>query len=195
MNLYLTKPIALKTLTIITILTVPFWALVSCQSKPGQTVFQSTQIDSPTDYRNKIYKLKKKVTNSDFNYSKLNNIDDYIGDTLTLNSLMPIFEPTGGHFVYYQFLATFKGHIDVEVGQNFHDILIVKTDPAGKIVDAYQYTLEWGEMPLQFDVYKSTAQNVILKNDLNISSLHLMRKDFPNEKERVLEESGRLQLQ
>jgi len=185
----------LKTLAIIILLTFPFWGLVSCKSKPRITVFESTKNDTPTDFKNKIYKLKKKVINSDFNYSKLKDIDGNIGDTINLNGLMPIFEPAGGRFVYYQFIATFKGHVFGEVGKSFHDILIVKTDLTGKIMDAFQYTLEWAEPPLQYDLYKSTAQNVILKNGLDIRSLNLMIKDFWDEKDRVLKESGRLELE
>jgi hypothetical protein len=185
----------LKTLRIITLLTLSLWGLVSCQTKPGQTVFESTQNDTPTDYKNKIYKLKKKALHSDFNYSKLNDIDGSIGDTLDLRSLMPIFEPVGGHYVYYQFIATFKGHVFDEVGKTFHDILIVKTDTADNITDAYQYTLEWAEPPLQYDLYKSSAKNVILKNALDISSLKLIRKDFWDEKNRIHKESGILKLE
>ena len=62
-------------------------------------------------------------------------------------------------------------------------------------LDAYQYTLEWAEPPLQFDLYKSDIKNITLKNDLDISTLKLTRKDYWDEKDRVFKESGRLKLE
>ncbi len=169
--------------------------LVSCQTKPVKIVFVSNQNDTATELNQiKIYKLKKKATNADFDYSKLNDIDDNIKDTLNIKNLMPIFEPTSGHFTYYQFISTFKGHSFQEVDKDFHDILIIKTDGENKIIDAYQYTLEWAEPPLQFDLYKSDVKNLILKNDLDLSALKLTRKDFWDEKDRIHKESGRLKL-
>jgi len=49
---------------------------------------------------------------------------------------MSIFDPVSGHYTYYQFIATFKGHSFQEADKDFHDILIIKTDKENKIVDA-----------------------------------------------------------
>ena len=56
--------------------------VVSCQPKPVKKIFISNQIDSATGLKEtKIYKLKEQTINSDFDNSKLNNIDDNIKDT------------------------------------------------------------------------------------------------------------------
>ena len=177
-------------------MTIISLGFISCQTRPVKIVFVSTQNDTATELKEtKIYKLKKKTINSDFDYSKLNDIDGNIKDTLNIKKLMPIFEPINGHYNYYQFISTFKGHSFQEVDKDFHDILIIKTDNENKIIDAYQYTLEWAEPPLQFDLYKSDIQNIILKNDLDIHALKLTRKDYWDEKDRVHKESGRLRLE
>ena len=158
----------------------------------------STKNDTATGLKEtKIYKLKKKTTNSDFDYLKLDDIDGNIKDTLNLRNLMPIFEPINGHYTYYQFISTFKGMVccDGEGFKDFHDILIIKTDNENKIIDAYQYTLEWAEPPLQFDLYKSDTKNATLTNGLDISALKLTRKDYWDEKDRIYKESGRLRLE
>lgn len=186
----------MKILLAITLLIYVSLGLISCETKAGKTVFVSTQKDTATRFKEtKIYKLKRKAINSDFNYSKLNNIDGNIKDTLNLKNLMPIFEPVGGQYVYYQFIATFKGHSFEELDKDFHDILIIKTDNESKIIDAYQYTLEWAEPPLQFDLYRSDITNVTLEDGLDISSLKLTRKDFWDEKDKLHMESGRLKLE
>ncbi len=182
-------------------MTIIFCQLASCQTKQSaKTIFISAQKDTATGINEtKIYKLKKKTINSDFDYLKLEDIDGNIKDTLNLKSLMPIFEPINGQFTFYQFLATFKGEAYNGDGptliKDFHDILIIKTDNKNKVIDAYQYTLEWAEPPLQFDLYKSDCVNLILKTDLDISSLKLTRKDFWDDKDRVHNESGRLKLE
>ncbi len=189
----------MKTFFTISFLVISLLGFVSCQTKPIKIIFVSTQNDSATALNEiKAYKLKKKTINSDFNYAKLNDIDGNIKDTLNTKNLMPIFEPVSGEFTYYQLLSTFKGwgyHGDgPSTIEDFHNILIIKTDSENKILDAYQYTLEWAEPPLQFDLYKSDVKNLVLKNGLDISSLKLERKDYWDKKDRVLKESGRIKL-
>jgi hypothetical protein len=189
----------MKILLIFGLMTLTFWQLASCQTKKSvKTIFTSIQKDTATELnQTKIYKLKKKTINSNFDYSKLVNIDGNIKDTVNLKNLMPIFEPISGNYNYYQFIATFKGqgHDFQEVEEYFHDILIIKTDNDNKIIDAYQYTLEWADPPLQFDLYKSDIKNLTLKTDLDISALKLTRTYFWDEKDRIHKESGRLKLE
>ena len=178
-------------------MTFTFWQLASCQTKKSvKTTFISVQKDTATEIdQTKIYKLKKKAINSDFDYLKLDDIDGNTKDTVNLNNIMTIFKPISGHYNYYQFIATFKGHSFELFDKDFHDILIIKTDNENKIIDAYQYTLEWAEPPLQFDLYKSDIKNLTLKTDMDISSLKLTRKDFWDDKDRIHKESGRLKLE
>ena len=97
----------MKLLTLILFSTL-LTGLASCQTKPVKTVFETTQKDSATRLNEtKIYTLKKQTENSDFNYSKLDDIDSNKMDTLNVRNLMPVFEPVSGQYKYYQFLSTF----------------------------------------------------------------------------------------
>jgi hypothetical protein len=182
-------------LIFVTVLTV----FASCQDKFVKTKAETTQKDTTTKLsETKIYILQKETVNSDFNYSKLDNIDAQKMETLNLKNIMPVFEPISGHYKYYQFLATFIGEGYNSDGppliKEFHDILIVKTDNENKIIDAYQYTLEWAEPPLQNDVYKSSIKNISLTNNMEIKQLKFRRTISWNDNNKVLNESGVLKL-
>jgi hypothetical protein len=169
--------------------------LSSCQTKAVTTVFETTQKDTATKLNEtKFYILKKRTENSDFNYSKLDDIDGNKMDTLNVRNLLPVFEPVSGHFNYYQFLATFKGESYDGGIKDFHDILIIKTDTENKIIDAYQYTLEWAEPPLQYDVFKSSIKNISLTNNMDINQLKFIRTYSWSDNNKELKESGIIKL-
>lgn len=159
------------------------------------TVFESNEIDEATELsEGKIYKLKKQTTNSDFNYSELNDIDSHKIDTLRARNRMQVFQPVDGKFNFYQFLATFKGEGynfgDKPIIKDFHDILIIKTDQDNRIVDSYHYTLEWAEVPLQYDVFKGSTTNVKLKDRLEVSMLGLIRTYNWSKDDKRLQDNG-----
>ncbi|MBK7221326.1 MAG: hypothetical protein IPH94_08360 [Saprospiraceae bacterium] len=173
--------------------------LASCQTKPIKTVFETTQKDSATKLNEtKIYILKKQTENSDFNYSKLDDIDGNKMDTLNVRNLMPVFEPRSGQYKYYQFLSTSVGEAYNADGpplfKDFHDILIIKTDNENKIIDAYHYTLEWAELPLQYDVFKSSAKNISLTNYMDINQLKFKRTYSWSDDNIELKEDGIIKL-
>lgn len=166
---------------------------ISCHSKKMKVVYENNSIESSTEIKSvKKYVLKKKSINSDFDYSKLNNIEK--------QNKTESFEPIDGNFTYYKFIATFKGYAYVAPGdygehnKTFHDILIIKTNENNEIIDAYQYTLEWAEMPFQYDVYKSKTENLILVDNLDIKLLNLNRTESWNEKDKKSKESGIIKL-
>lgn len=173
--------------------------LASCQTEPLVVVFENSEPDHATDLtENKIYILKKLAKNADFNYNKLNSLDNQLKHGINTKSLMPIFTPIPGKFNYYQFLATFKNQGynggEPSVIKDFHDILIIKTDEKNNIIDAYHYTLEWAEVPLQYDLFKFSARNIILNNNLNINQLKLKRTYSWDEKDIVLKDNGVIKL-
>lgn len=75
---------------------------------------------------------------------------------------------------YYQFVATFKGETMVFPKENlppikdFHDVLIIKPDDKNRIIDAYQYTTEWAEYPLDYDLFRLGQTELTLKDSLSI---------------------------
>ena len=185
------KPVRLFPLLFIGILATE---RASCQTKPMRTVFESNEVDSATGLEEtKVYRLKKEAVNADFTYTKLCDMDANVKDGVTLLNLMPIFNPIHGRYRYYQFVATFKGEGYRGIGE-FHDILIIKTRNDGKIVDAYQYTLEWAELPLQVDLYRSSAKDIFLKDNLDISQLKFIRYYSDVEDNEELKEKGIIKL-
>ena len=174
-------------------------ALSYGQLKPVQVIFENSRSETATTLTaTPVYVLKKQAKNADFNYSKLDAIDGNIKAGRNTKNLMLIFEPVSGAFNYYQFLATFKGKAynggEATTIKDFHDILIIKTDQSDKIIDAYQYTLEWAEPPLKYDLFKSSAKNAVLTDALNIKQLKFKRTYSWSEKDTMLKEDGIIRL-
>lgn len=186
----------LLSFSLLVIITTEF---ASCQTKPLKILFEITQLDTATGLeKTKIYKLIKQAENADFDYPKLDDITAAITDTLTLRNVMPIFEPVNGQYNYYQFIATFKGKgyngDQLPKIEDFHDILIIKTKNDGEVVDAYQYTLEWSEVPLQYDLYKSSVKGIVLANNLDILKLRFVKTYGGSEDNQMLKENGNIKL-
>jgi hypothetical protein len=186
-------------LYIFSILTIFLSGFVSCQNKPIQTI---EEVSNAKLNEAKVYILKKQKINSEFDYSKLNNIDAHYGRFPKFkesDDIISAFEPLKGQYNYYQFIATYKGNSYNDGGptliKEFHDILIIKTDSKNQIIDAYQYTLEWSEPDFQIDVYKSTAKNLTLTDNLQLNALKLNRTyDLWDEKDKTLNENGIIRL-
>lgn len=126
----------------------------------------------------KLYKLKKQAKNADFPDSTLKDFDQHMMDASPVHDVTTMFDPVQGAFEYYQFIAAFRGEGKNGLGpdkEEFYDILLVKTDKERKIVDAYQYTLNWAEPPLQADVYRSSKNGEKLVNGYDVSRLGLVR--------------------
>lgn len=155
---------------------------VSCQNKTSKVRFISKETEEATETNQpKKFILKEFTENADFKYSKLSNIDNNINGTRSNENLIPFFEHKNGKYNYYKFIATYKGYRYLapgDEGENigvFHDILIIKTDQNNNVEDAYLYTLEWAEIPLQYDLLKSTNKNQKLENGLEIKKLNFIR--------------------
>jgi hypothetical protein len=142
----------------------------------------------------KEYKLIAKTARADINYPLLKKMNTLEGsDTAKISKA---FQPIKGKFTVYQFLATYQGVSFRGPGEwTFHDLLTLKTDVKGKILDAYHYTLEWAEPPASSDLFKSSVKNIIIKNNLSIDLLQFMRtaylEDFDTNR---LEDKGVLKL-
>ncbi|SEQ43818.1 hypothetical protein SAMN04488097_2049 [Epilithonimonas lactis] len=112
---------------------ISLFGLVTCQTKSIQTISESRIEDTITKpNETKIYILKKQKNNSDFDYSKLNDIDAYYGilsKHRESDDISSAFEPLKGKYNYYQFIATFKGKSYNDGGptliKDFNDILII----------------------------------------------------------------------
>lgn len=134
----------------------------------------------------KEYKLIAKTEKGDFDYPALYGIDT----TKNRESRRSIFNPVKGKYTVYLFIATFTGSSFNNTEKDFHDILILKTNKKNKIIDVFQYTLEWAEMPLSYDLYRANAKKKILVNGLTIDKLNFRRVNYYNEDQRELKQQG-----
>jgi hypothetical protein len=128
----------------------------------------------------KAYELVAKTTQANLHYSALKKMTTLDGsDTANIRRA---FQPVKGKFTVYQFVATYQGtSFRGEGDWTFHDLLTLKTDTKGRILDAYQYTLEWAEPPASSDLFRSTVKNIYLKDQLAISLLKFIRTHYTEE--------------
>jgi hypothetical protein len=95
-----------------------------------------------------------KTNNADLNQRAIFSIDT----TKTRETRRNFFNPTKGKYTVYIFIATFKAKSFDNTEKGFHDILVLKTNKKKQILEAFQYTLEWAEMPFSYDLYQATAK-------------------------------------
>jgi hypothetical protein len=136
----------------------------------------------------KEYKLVSKTSNADLSQRAIFSIDT----TKIRETRQNVFNPTKGNYTVYMFIATFKGQSFDNTEKDFHDILVLKTDKKKQILEAYQYTLEWAEMPFSYDLYQATAKGVALINRLPIEKLKFRKADDPENSDGKLNEQGLL---
>jgi hypothetical protein len=124
----------------------------------------------------KIYRLADKTNHADIDHNKLLDLNRCSPGYSLFNKL---FRPVTGKYTVYRFLATYKGMSHrTEKNESFHDVVILKTDISNHIIDAYQYTLEWSEMPLTYDLYKLTVNGLKLDNQLKIAAFKFKRMEL-----------------
>ncbi|WP_462265151.1 hypothetical protein [Mucilaginibacter sp.] len=142
----------------------------------------------------KSYKLISKVSKADFNYKVLDAFTDEVMALKGRRSPEVLFAPVKGNYSYYKFIATYKGVSFTDKVETFHDIIIIKTSSAGGVVDAYQYTLEWAEVPFSYDLFRSSAKHVKLVNNIAVRSLNFKRVDRPAGEDSNLKDEGVLEM-
>lgn len=137
----------------------------------------------------KIYNLVDKTTNADIDLKRLSHINDYGAGYKKLDK---VFRPDKGKFTVYRFIATFKGlSHEMEKQETFHDLIILKADEKNFIKEAYQYTLEWAEMPCTIDLYFMKAKNIKLTNGMDVQKLQFTN----SERKYALRENGILKTE
>lgn len=126
----------------------------------------------------KTYKLINKSNNCDINYKAIYSIDT----TTSQESRRNIFVPINGKFTLYTFINAYKRISYDNTEKEFHDIIVIKVDKHQKIIDGFQYTLEWAEKPFKYDLYKVEAKNIVINKKLPISKLKFQRVRRPKDR-------------
>jgi len=114
------------------------------------------------------YYLLDYKTESDINYVAITQ-----SNFSPINALDSVFNFVPGKFNVYRFIEINYGYgFDSDSLTAFRDILILKTNSSNKIVDAFQYTLEWAEMPSSCDLYRlNKMKKRTFTPDFNMSNL------------------------
>jgi len=119
----------------------------------------------------KVYRLVDKSEQADIDRSKFNQLNTLGAGYHLLNE---VFKPVKGNYTVYRFIAKYKGHSHrTSKMEVFHDLIILKTNITGTILDAYQYTLEWGEVPLIYDLFTLTVNGLKLHNEFRDSCFQI----------------------
>jgi hypothetical protein len=147
-------------------------------------------INIPVSGQKKEYKLITRTEKADLKKAAILSIDT----TGTAESRRNAFNPIRGKYTVYVFIAVFRGISYNQQEKDFHDILVIKTDRKKKILEAYQYTLEWAEMPFTSDLYQARAKGIILKNGLAVEKMKFLNIDQQDGMEKELKEAGILLL-
>lgn len=115
----------------------------------------------------KVYKLLDSTESADINVRRLLNLESY---SPGLDMLNTAFKPTKGKYKIYRFLATYEGLSPRDSIEVFHDVILIKVDKSGKILKAFQYTLEWAEPPFEYDLFVSKTKHLVFTNGMEVSS-------------------------
>lgn len=141
----------------------------------------------------KRYQLIDETLNANIDRGKFELVNKLGSGYHLLNK---VFKPSKWIYTVYRFVAEFKGlSHETEKEAVFHDLLVLKTNNKGTIVDAYQYTLEWAEMPLTYDLYKLTVSGLKLRDDLKLNAFKFKRIDNDSSpSDQYLQDNGYLSL-
>ncbi|WP_333626197.1 hypothetical protein [Sphingobacterium siyangense] len=130
----------------------------------------------------KTYVLVANKINTDFNYKLLDDFEQSFSALIKENNSRElVFNPVYGKFHYYKFIATYKARgispdsDPAKPEQTFHNILIIKTDDQQKIVDGYEFVLEWNEKPLSYPLFRMKSSDLTLQEGLSLKQLNLKR--------------------
>jgi hypothetical protein len=132
---------------------------------------------SISGFSQNTYVLLDSKLDSDINYAAISE-----GNFSPKNALDSVFNYVSGSFKVYRFIEVNYGYgFESDSLTTFRDILIIKTNSSGKIIDAFQYTLEWAEPPSTCDLYRlNKGKGIKLDSKLNLSSLRFKLVNEPS---------------
>ncbi|PIE50596.1 MAG: hypothetical protein CSA38_02170 [Flavobacteriales bacterium] len=117
------------------------------------------------------YELLDKFENADLNYKGIDSIDSSTKGIAMLDSVFNVVE---GKYFVYRYITKDRGLLFDEYKSNLNNLIILKVDSKGIIVDGYKYLLQNPEMPSKCYLYRITKKKK-LKSKINISTLRFKR--------------------
>jgi hypothetical protein len=120
------------------------------------------------------YTLTAVIRDADLDYAMLNTIDTITppfpeGSKYQISDIGTV----KGTYTVYKFIREYNSRSKFSASPvTFHDLLAVKVDTAGVIVDAYKYTLEWTDSP-SLALYRLGKKGVRFKTNIDVNELQL----------------------
>lgn len=132
------------------------------------------------DLSKRRFRLTAVIVNADLDYDMIGGIDRITppypeGGKYQVGDIGTVM----GAFTVYKYIGEYEGlSAFADNPVTFHDLLAVKVNDAGIIVDAFKYTLEWTDSP-SLALYRLGKKGVRFKEDIDVKDLHLT---IPSEK-------------
>ncbi len=116
------------------------------------------------------YRLTETLSDRDFDYAWLGDIDSVTPPyPANGNHQIGDLKTNSGEYTIYKFIREYRPESwPAESPEKLHDLLMIKADGQGNILDAYHYTLEWSDSP-SLDLYGMSAKGLSLKRELTIA--------------------------
>lgn len=150
------------------------------------------------------YNLVKKVSDADFNYELFNDCERYNAELEKEGQdILGIFEPVAGDFTYYKFIAdvvindllwpeheedrdSFADKMEVFFSQEEYvsplivvrNVLILKTDVKGMIVDGFGAPVDFFQMPASASLKRLGRQGLRLYDGMSLHELALTNDEI-----------------
>jgi hypothetical protein len=117
------------------------------------------------------YRLLDSFEHADLNYNQIDSINSIGGGIAMLDS---VFNVVPGKYTIYRFMTYDRGILFDDFESDINELIILKVNSTGRIVDGYYYLLQTPEMPLSCFLYKIT-QKRRKKDVIKIDSLKFKR--------------------
>lgn len=142
-------------------------ALGGCKRGDDNPVVRRTDRDI-------IYHITHVYEGADFNYPLMDEYRRTPSKWCERELVLEMFEPVDGPYRIILFTTVVWGYSLVDEQEHlFHHILLIKVDPDNTILDGLQYTLEWAECPLAYDICVLKAQGTKLTKELKLSEIEV----------------------
>ena len=138
----------------------------------------------------KVYKLIDSSKASDINYEAIISMKKQNPGVKLLDH---VFNTLKGKYKVYRFMASYTGISGMSNEEKeFHDIIIVKTNEANKVIDAYMYNLDFSDPPSMNAIYRRTSKNIYLNDKMSISDFKFTRPHYFDSEDIELNEKAEL---
>lgn len=118
-----------------------------------------------------VYQIKAVYQNADLDAKAIERYQKRDVEWNDTGEVLKLFKPVKGRYKVILFMAAVYGLGFDDKNDIFHNILILKANKNNEILDGFEYTLEWAEVPTASRLARITKPGVKLKKGLPVSQL------------------------